>query len=157
MIFRKLCAQFRGDALRQENRNTRPDPEKLDVLYRSQPRKQFLDLIVGEDERVATAQQHITHFSVLFEIMECFFKIGVQFLFTDPAHDAAPRAIPAVAGAPIRHQKQNSIRIAMNQARNGHMRIFTAWVSHVVWGRPTLFDARNDLAPDRIVRIIARN
>jgi hypothetical protein len=45
----------------------------------------------------------------------------------------------------------------MNQTRHRHVRIFAAWVSHVVGRRPGFLDPRHDLAPDRIVRIITRN
>ena len=34
------------------------------------------------------------------------------------------------------------------------MRIFTARVGHVVRRRPSLLDSRNDLTPDRIIRIV---
>jgi len=34
------------------------------------------------------------------------------------------------------------------------VRIFAARIGHIVRGRPSLFDARNDLTPDRIVRIL---
>src|SRR5205823_6165869 len=44
----------------------------------------------------------------------------------------------------------------MHQSGHRHVRIFAARVSHVVSRRPRFFNARNDLAPDRIVWIVAR-
>ncbi len=95
---------------------------------------------------------------MLFEIAERFLEIGVQFLFAHAADDATARAVAAVRCATIGHQKQNPVRIAMDQTRNWHVRIFAARVGHVVRRRPCFFDTRNDLTPNRIIRIfIARD
>ena len=110
-----------------------------------------------KNQRVAAAQEDVAHFGVLFEITECFLEIGVQFLFADAADDAAARAIAAIRCATVGHEKQNAVRIAMDQARHRHVRIFAARVGHVVRRRPGFFDPRNHLAPDRIVRIVARD
>src|SRR5438132_9919896 len=40
----------------------------------------------------------------------------------------------------------------MDQARHRHVRILPTWIGHVVRRRPSLFDAWNDLPPDRVVR-----
>jgi hypothetical protein len=45
----------------------------------------------------------------------------------------------------------------MNQPRHGHVRIFPAWVSHVVGRTPRFLDPRDHLTPNRIVRIFARD
>ena len=105
MIFREDCAKLGRDALRKKDRDARADAQELDVFDRAQPRKQLVDLIVAEDQRVAAAQKHIPHFGVLFEIAECFLEIRVKFLFADAADDAGARAISTVTGAAIGHEK----------------------------------------------------
>src|SRR6266446_9122469 len=105
MMFVQNLAYPCRDPLGQENRNTRADAEKLDVLDRAQSRQQLVDLVVAENERVAAAQEHITHFGVLFEITKRFLKIGVQFLFAYAADHATARAISAVSRTTIGHQK----------------------------------------------------
>src|SRR5207248_9589827 len=127
------------------------------MTNRAQPAKQFGELIVAEDECVAAAQKDIAHFGVLLEIAERFFEIRVQFLLTDAADHPTARAISAVTSAAIRHEKENPIRISMDQTRQRHMRVFAAWVSHVVLRCPRFFDPWNDLTPDWIVRIIPRD
>src|SRR5207248_10505206 len=102
------------------------------MTNRAQPAKQFGELIVAEDECVAAAQKDIPQFGVLLEIAERFFEIRVQFLLTDAADYPTARAISAVTRAPIRHEKEHPIRISMDEARHGHMRVFPARVSHAV-------------------------
>ena len=41
----------------------------------------------------------------------------------------------------------------MHQTGHRHVRIFAAWIGHIVRRCPRFFDARNDLTPDRIARI----
>src|SRR3954469_8856632 len=96
MMFGKNRAELRRDSLRQENWNAGADSEKLDVFDRAQPRQQLVDLVVGKNQRVATAQEHVAHLGVLFEITKSFFEIRMKFLFADAADHAASRAIPAI-------------------------------------------------------------
>src|SRR6266481_8628087 len=109
MMFGEHRAQLRRDALRQENRNARPDSEKLYVLNRPQSRKQLVDLVVAENESVPTAQEYVAHFCVCFEISERFLEICVQLLFANSADHAAPGAVTAVTGATICHQEQDAV------------------------------------------------
>src|SRR5207248_11325571 len=99
---------------------------------RAQPAKQFVELIVAEDECVAAAQKDIAHFGVLLEIAERFFEIRVQFLLTDAADHPTARAISTVTSAAIRHEKENPIRRSMDQTRQRHMLVLAAWVSRDV-------------------------
>src|SRR5438270_12681008 len=105
MMFGQNRAWLRRDPLGQKDWNTRADAEKLDVLDRAQSRQQLVDLVVAENERVAAAQEHITHFGVLFEITKRFLKIGVQFLFANAADHATARAISAVSRTTTGYQK----------------------------------------------------
>src|SRR5438093_13497394 len=99
MMFREHRTQLRRDALRQENRDPRADANKLDVLNRPQSRKQLVDLVVAENESIATTQEYVADFCVCFEISERFLEICVHFLFADDADHAAPGAVTAVTGA----------------------------------------------------------
>src|SRR5205085_9471676 len=116
-----------------------------------------LEFIVAENQSVAARQQNVPDFGVLFEVAKRLLEISVQFLFSDTADETAARAITAVTGATISDEKQNAVGITMNQARHRHVRIFSARVDHVVGRGPRFLDPRNDLAPDWVVGIIARN
>src|SRR5207253_9028940 len=91
MIFLQHRAKLRRDSLGQENWNARADPQKFDVWNRVQAAQNFLELIVAENERIASAQKHVANFGVLFEVTERFLEIGVQFLFANTADDATAR------------------------------------------------------------------
>src|SRR4029077_20318171 len=114
MMFREDRAQLRRDSLWQKNRDARADAEKFDVLYRAQPRQKTVSLVFAENQRVTAAQQHVTHFGVLFEITECLLEIGAQFLFPDATDHTAAGAISTISRATIGHEKENAVGIAMH-------------------------------------------
>ena len=155
MIFLQHLAELGRDPLRQENRDAGADAEELDVRDRAQAAEDFFQLVVAEEQRVAAGKQHVAHFGVFFEIFEGGFKLGVQFLFAHAADDAGAGAIAAVARATIGHEKQHAIRIAMDEPGHRHVRVFAARVRHVVGRGPGFLDPRDDLPPDRAVRIVA--
>ncbi len=155
MIFLQHLAKLGRDPLREKNRDARADAEEFDVRNRAQPAENFFQFRITEKKRVAAREEHVTHFGVFFEILEGGFKLGVQFLFAHPADDATARAIAAVARATIGHEKEDAIRITMDQPRHRHVRIFPARVRHVVGRSPGLLDPRDDLAADRAVGIVA--
>jgi hypothetical protein len=90
------------------------------------------------------------------EITERLLEICVQLLFADSADEATACAIATVTRTPIRHQKQHTVRIPMDESRHRHVRIFAAWIRHVVRRRPGLLDARNYLTSDRVIRVFSR-
>src|SRR5438270_12895943 len=103
MVLSQHGAQLRRDALRQEHRHARPDPNKLDVRNLAKPGENLLELAVAEKQSIPPAQQDIAHFGVRFQVTKSCLKFGMQFLLTHTADDAATSAIPAVAGTSIRH------------------------------------------------------
>src|SRR5260370_9270499 len=105
MMFGQDRAELGRDPLRQENWDARTDANKFNMRDRTQPRKQLVDLVIAENQRVAAAQQNIAHFGVLFEITESLFEIGVQFLFADSADNTATGAIATIRSSAIRYHK----------------------------------------------------
>lgn len=87
------------------------------------------------------------------EIMINFFKIGMELLLAHTADDTAPSAVAAISSAPIRHQKQDTIRVSMHKPWNRHVRVFPARVAHLDRRTDGFFDSRNYLAPDWAIRI----
>ena len=125
---------------------------------RAQPAEQLFQSLVAENERIAAGEKHVAHFGVLFEVAERFLEIGVQFLFPNTADDATACAISTITRTTIGYEKEHPVGIAMHEPWHWHVRIFPAWIGHVGRRRPRFFDARNDLTPNRIVRIsFARN
>ena len=121
MMFRENRTKLGRDSLRQENRNARPNPEKLNMLDCAEPSQQFVDLVVTENKRVTAAQKHVAHFGVLLEIMKRLPEIGVELLFPHPTHNARASAIATIRCATIGHQKQNPVWITMHESRNRHV------------------------------------
>ena len=70
MKFFQHRAQFRRDALRQENRDARADAQKFHVRNRAQPAQQIFQLLIAQQQRVAAAQQHVADFRMLRDVFD---------------------------------------------------------------------------------------
>jgi hypothetical protein len=110
----KHPAEFRSDPLRKENGDPRSDPYELNMRNRSQPPQQSVQLVIGEQQGVASGKKNITDLRVPFQIGDGPIKVGVQLLLTRTADHARPSAVAAIRGAPVGHQKENPVRIAMD-------------------------------------------
>src|SRR6202023_4302765 len=80
-------------------------------------------------------------------------KVGMKLLFSHTADDPASRAVTAIGGTSISHQKQNSVRIAVHQSWYRHIAIFAAGVSHFERRRNGFLDPRDHLPSDGAIRV----
>ena len=147
------CAQFRRDALRQEDGNARADAQKLHMRNRPQPREQILQLLVAEQQRVAPAQQHVANLRMRRDVGELLVELRMKIIAAGIAHQARARAVAAIARAPIRHEEEHAVGITMHQPRHWRMPVLAAGITQFPRRRGRLLDARNDLPPDGAILI----
>src|SRR5208282_1546445 len=100
------------------------------MLDRAQSAQNPTKLVVRQEQSISSGKQDVANFSVRFQIAISFLEIGVKFLFANAAHDATSCAVPAVGCASISYEKQNAIRVAVNESRDRHVGIFPARVCH---------------------------
>ena len=93
--------------------------------------EQRFQLVVGEQQRIAAGKQHVAHFRVRLDVADRLLEIGVEFLLARAADDPAAGAIPAVARATVRHEKQHAVRVAMHESRHGHVAVLAAGIGHL--------------------------
>src|SRR5258708_34877516 len=77
----------------------------------------------------------------------------MKLLFSHTADDPASRAVTAIGGTSVSHQKQNSIRIAVHQSWYRHIAIFAAGVSHFERIRNGFLDPGDYLPSDGAIRV----
>ena len=92
---------------------------------------------------------------VLFKVFEGRFPLGFQMLLADAGNDARAGAIAAVGGAAVGDEKQHAVRIAVDEAGHRHVGILAAGIGEFLGRVPAFLDARDDLAADRAIRIVA--
>jgi hypothetical protein len=153
MVLLQHAAQLGGDALRQEDRHAAADADELDVLDRPQAGEQRVELGIGEEQGITAGEQHIAHLGVTFQVAEGGLEFGVQFLLAHAGDDAAARAVAAVARTAVRHEEEHAVRVAMHEARHGHVAVLAAGIAHLIGIFPGFLDARDDLPADRAAGI----
>src|SRR5689334_21979526 len=109
----KYPAEFRRNPLRQESRYARTDPQKFNVRNRAKALQNPFEFVVGKQEGVSAGEQDVAYFGVILKITIDLFKIGMKFLFPDPADDPTSGTVTAIGRTSIGDQKQNPVRITM--------------------------------------------
>ena len=79
--------------------------------------------------------------------------LGMKIIAARVAHQPGTRAVPAIARAPVRHQKQHAVRITVHQPGHRRMRILAARIAQLPRRRPRLLHPGNHLPPDRAMLI----
>ena len=108
----------------------------------------------SESSRGSPPEEDVADFRVRFQVAERLFKIDVEFLFARAAHHPAAGAVAAVGGATVGDEKQDAIRVAVDESRHRHVAVFAARISHLARRNPCLFQPGNHLAADGAVRVL---
>src|SRR4029450_8191709 len=116
--------------------------------------QEVLKLVVREKQGIATGEEHVTHLCVLLEIREGLVKVCVQLLLAGAAYHSTAGAIAAIRSATVRYQKENSVRIAMDQARYRHVAIFPTGIGHFPWCSIPLLHSRDNLPSNRTLGVL---
>jgi len=112
---------------------------------------------IGKHQRIAAGEQHVADLRGALEVLESGLPLGFEMLFAHPGHHPRTRAIPAVRGTAVSHQEQHPVGIAVDQPGHRHVAVLATWIGVLLRRVPAFLDARDDLAADRTIRIIAVN
>ena len=88
------------------------------------------------------------------QVLELRLVVAAVEVLGGVAHDARPRAVPAVRGALGRDQHQDPVGVAVDEARDGRVAVLGERVLHHRGEGLVLPRARDDLPADRVVRVL---
>ena len=112
-------AEFRSDSLWQKHGDACSDPKKFHMRYGPEFLEKETKLVVAQQERVTATEEHIPYLVVTPDIVDLLLEVRMKIITGRVADESRTRAVTAVTGAPVRHQKQDAVRITMDQARDG--------------------------------------
>lgn len=94
---------------------------------------------------------------MFFEVFEGSLPLSFEVLFADAGDDAGAGAVATVGGAAICDEEEDTIRVAVDEAGDGHVRVLAAGICEFFGGCPAFLDAWDDLATDGAVRVVFIN
>ncbi len=147
-------AQLVVDPLRQEDRDAAPDPDDLDVRDLAQAAQDRFEELRCQGQAVAAGDEDIAHLRGPAQVLELGLVILPVEVLGRVADDARPRAIAAVGRALRRHEHEDAVRIAMDEAGHRGVPVLGERVLHHRREGLLLATERDDLATDRVVRIL---
>lgn len=154
MVFLQHAAKLGRDALGDENGYAGADADEFDVWDGAQTGEERVELGIGEEQGIATGEEHVTHLGVAFQITENGIEFRVQLLLSHTGNHATACAVAAVAGAAVGDEEEHAVWIAMHQAWHGHVAVFAAGIGHFIGIVPGFFYAWDDLTADGALRVV---
>ena len=151
---RQHLAQLVVDALRHEDRHARADADDLDVRDLAQAADDLLEQLGRERQAVAAADQHVAHLRRAAQVVELRLVVARVEVLGRVANDARPRAVAAVARALRGDEHQHAVRVAVHETRHRRVTVLGERVLHHRGEGLLLAAERDDLAADRVVRIV---
>ena len=152
--FCEHLAQLVVDPLRQEDRHARADPDDLDVRDLAQAAQDRLEQLRRERQAVAAGDEHVADLRRPAQVLELRLVVAAVEVLGRVADDPRPRAVAAVARALGRDQHQDAVRVAVDEARDRRVAVLGERVLHHRREGLLLAAERDDLAADRVVRVV---
>ena len=115
---------------------------------RAQTAQQILEFFVAEEHRIAATEQHIADLRMLGDVGDLTVEFRVKVVATGVAHQSGSRAIAAVGRAPVGHQKEDPVGIAMHKAWHRRVGVFADRIERFPRGGRGLLQPRNNLTAD---------
>ena len=142
------------DPLGHDDRRPRAEPDDLHVLDLPEFAKRLLQQRVGNEQRVASGEQHITHLRGLPHVVDARLDLLPLPRVVGRSDDPAPAAVPAVHAALVGEQEQHPIGIPVRQSLVGGVSGLPNGVLHVVLRYVQLVGGRHGLPPDRTLGVV---
>ena len=147
-------AELVVDALRQEDRDARADPDDLDVGDLADAAEDLLEQLRGEGQPVPAGDEDVADLGRPAEVVELRLVVAAVEVLGRVADDPAPRAVAAVARALGRDEHEHAIRVAMDEAGHRRVAVLGEAVLHHRGERLLLPTERDHLAADRVGRVL---
>ena len=154
VVLGEHLAQLVVDALGHEHRHPGSDAHDLHVRDLAQAAERRLQQLGREREAVAARDQHVADLGVVPDVVELGLVLLAVEVLGGVADDPAPRAVAAVHRALGGDQHQDAVRVAVDQARDGRVPVLGEAVLHHPREAAQLAPQRDDLAADRVVRVV---
>ena len=154
VVLREHLAQLVVDALRQEDRHAAPDPDDLDVRDLAEPAQDLLEELGRERQAVAARDEDVADLRRPAQVLELRLVVAAVEVLGRVADDPRARAVAAVRGALRRDQHQDPVGVAVDEARHRRVAVLGERVLHHRGEGLLLPAGRDDLAADRVVRVV---
>ena len=118
------------------------------------PRRIDLEQLRREGQAVAAGDQDVADLRRAAQVLELGLVVAAVEVLGRVADDPRPRAVAAVARALGRDQHQDPVRVAVDEARDRRVAVLGERVLHHRGEGLLLAPERDDLAADRVVRVL---
>ena len=154
MVLLQHLAQLGGDALGADHGGAAAETDDLDMRDGAEALDDVLELLVGDHEAVAAAEQHVAHLRCALDVGDALLDALAGALVVLLAGETATGAVAAVHGAHVGDEEEHAVWIAVCEAGSGRVLILVQRVVEVGGGDVALFAGGDGLATDGVVGVV---
>ena len=154
VVLLEHLAELVVDPLGQEDRHAGADPDDLDVGDLPEAAESRLEQLRRQGQAVTAGDEDVTDLRGPPDVVELRLELAPVEVLLGVADDPAPGAVAAVARALGRDQEQDPVGVAVDQPGDRAVAILRQRVLHHPGEGAQLRTDRDDLAADRIVRVV---
>ncbi|OHE20272.1 MAG: hypothetical protein A2X95_01800 [Syntrophobacterales bacterium GWF2_56_9] len=142
------------DPLREDDRRLGADPDEFQVGNPPQAREQPFQLFVGQGQRIAAGEEDVPDLRVRCDVRDAPFPLlGALAVVAAVADHPRAGAVAAVGRADPRHQKQNAVRVAVDDPGNRAVLILVERVVRLAAAAEMLMHGGNDRPAQGLPRV----
>ena len=153
MVLLEHLAQLVIDALRQEDRHARADPDDLDVRDLAEAAEDRFEQLRRERQPVAARDEDVPNLRRPAQVLELRLVVAPVEVLGRVADDARPRAVATVRGALGRDEHQDTVRVAVHEPGHRGVAVLGERVLHHRGEGLLLPTGRDDLPTDGVSRV----
>ena len=146
--------QLGRDALRADDRHARADADDLHVVDGAHALDDALQLVVGEDQRVAAADEHVADLGGALDVLDGVVDLGLGDDVLGAADQAATRAVAAVHAAHLGDHEEHAVGVAVRDARRRRVEVLGDGVLEVLVVDDQLGRRRHGLHAHRVSGVV---
>jgi len=154
MVPAKHPDELGGDALRKHDGRLRADAHDFDRGDAPQLGEDPVEPVVAEHERLSARNEDVPDLRIAPDVRERPLEAGDGRMERAVAHDARARAVAAVRGAEVRHEKEHAVGVPVHEPRHRTHLFLGEGIGRFAGTADELRGARDDGPPQRLPRIV---
>ncbi len=149
----RQLAECRRKTAGEDRWRSRVNPQDPNVRYRAETREHRAQIRIGEDQRIAPAENDLPDLRVLGDVAQRRLELVPAQRTGWLADELAAEAKPAVYRARRGEQKQHAIGVAVHKTGHGAVGVVADRIAKVIREADVLVGKREDLTSKRIMGI----
>jgi len=107
-------AELGCDPLREENRDSGSYAEEFNMRNGAEFTEQVFEFVVGQQQRIAAAEEDVPDFAMVADVLKLFFEIGMKIVTGGVTDQSGAGAVSTIRSATIGDQEEDPVGVSVD-------------------------------------------